>query len=119
MHKENKDQQTQQNRLSLPPEILGQPDELSDVWRELLGARVSEKPLPVSPNEGSIPILEVDPWSTLLQANGVEVVDIQQVHLQISEQEVEQILQVMHENTDTQNNAPANDGRDTKPTQSQ
>jgi len=100
----------QQENLSLPPEILGQLDELSDVWRELLGARVSDKPLRASsPNDAPIPILEADPWSALLHAHGVEVVDLQHMHLQISDQEVEQILQVMHDTPDNRDNSPSNE----------
>jgi len=101
MHEENKNQNTQKENLSLPPEILGQLEGLSDVWRELLGGRVSERPALASPSDTPIPILAVDPWSALIQANGTEVVDLQHVHLQISDQEVEQILQVMRDNPDT------------------
>jgi hypothetical protein len=97
MHKENKDEKEQQKNVFLPPEIMDQLDELSDVWRELLGNRAYEKQLPALPDDAAIPTLETDPWSALLQAHGIEVVDLQHMHLEISEQEVEQMLQVMPE----------------------
>src|SRR5436189_4656129 len=110
MHEENKNQNMQQENASLPPEILAQLEGLSDVWRELLGNRVSERPSLASPADTPIPLLAADPWSALLQANGVEVVDLQHVHLQISDQEVEQMLQVMHDNPDTRGDtSPPND----------
>ncbi len=48
-------------------------------------------------SEATLPTLEVDPWSALLHAQGVEVVDLQHIHLSISDQEVEQMLQIMQE----------------------
>jgi len=74
--------------------VPGQP-ELSAIWQELLGiapdtGNVQASELPLSP-------LESDPWSELLHAKGVEVIDLQQVHLDMSDQDVEQILQVMQE----------------------
>jgi len=106
MHKENEDEKKQQEKGVFPPEIVDQLDELSDVWRELLGNRSSEKKLPVVPGNASIPTLEADPWSALLQAKGVEVVDLQCMHLHISDQEVEQILQVISDDPDTRDKAP-------------
>ena len=103
MHKENKDENKQQEYISQSSErisgmeIFCTPplDQLSDVWRELLGNHGNEKLVPAFPSDVPIPTLEVDPWSALLQANGVEVVDLQHIHLQISDQEVEQLLEVM------------------------
>src|SRR5262249_27624290 len=109
-------QNTQQENASLPPEILGQLEGLSDVWHELLGSRVSERSSLASPTDTPIPLLAVDPWSALLQANGTEVVDLQHVHLQISDQEVEQILQVMHDNPDIKGDtSPPKDDQNSKP----
>ncbi|GCE25923.1 hypothetical protein KDA_14070 [Dictyobacter alpinus] len=78
--------------------------ELSETWRELLGQRApggpeQEKSDPEGQKgtESSIPTLESDPWSTLIQAKGVEIVDLHKARLQISAQEVEQMLQVMQE----------------------
>ncbi|GCE18108.1 hypothetical protein [Dictyobacter kobayashii] len=82
----------------------GQQTELSATWQELLGRRA-----PSVPGQGPgdreqpgkdpevIPTLESDPWSTLIQAKGVEVVDLHKTRLQISDQEVEQMLEVMQE----------------------
>ena len=95
MHKENKDENKEQKNVFLPPETVDQLDELSDVWRELLGKRAYEKQFLAFPDDAAIPTLEVDPWSALLQAHGVEVVDLRRIHLQISDQEVEQMLRVM------------------------
>ena len=97
MHKEDKDKNQQQKNMTHPLETTDLWDGLSDVWRELLGKREYEKPISAFPSDVPIPTLEVDPWSALLQANGVEVVDLQSIHLQISDQEVEQLLQVMPE----------------------
>jgi hypothetical protein len=120
MHKENEDKEKQQGNVDLPPETRKQLEELSDVWRELLGNRVYEMHLPVFPGNLSIPTLEADPWSALLQANGVEVVDLQRIHLRISDQEVEQILQVIPDDPGTgdisllgaSEHSPSDSGRD-------
>ncbi len=70
---------------------------LSDVWRELLGASLAEIDAPESAVDALVSALESDPWSALLRAKDVEVVDLQQVHLHMSDQDVEQALQVMQE----------------------
>jgi len=75
----------------------GNQTELSNVWQELLGLRPGKNRVPTSPDQQAIPILEGDPWRKLLQAENIELVDLQQVHLPISEREVEQILQLMQE----------------------
>jgi len=75
----------------------GDQTELSNVWQELLGLRPGENRVPTGPDQQAIPILEGDPWRKLLQAENIELVDLQQVHLPISEREVEQILQLMQE----------------------
>ncbi len=70
-------------------------DELSAVWRELLGGP------PPAGNEPSasaeIPTLKSDPWSSLVHEDGVKVVDLQKNHLRMSDGDVEQILQRMEE----------------------
>jgi hypothetical protein len=106
MHKENNNENRQQENISPPPGIMDRLDELSYVWRELLGSRAYEKPSADFPGDAPIPTLEVDPWSALLQANGVEVVDLQHIHLQISDQEVEQLLQVMPDDPDSRDKSP-------------
>ncbi len=70
---------------------------LSDVWRELLGDSPAEVEDSQTSAEVVVPTLESDPWSALLCANDVEVVDLQKVHLHMSNQDVEQALQVMQE----------------------
>jgi hypothetical protein len=71
--------------------------ELSPIWQELLGGRPLVGQDPSLPGDVGIPTLESDPWSSLLQATGVEIVDLQMKRLQMSDQEVEQMLQVMQE----------------------
>jgi hypothetical protein len=69
--------------------------ELSKVWQELLGDRINSPGGLVQSERLSIPTLESDPWSELLQDRDVEVVDLQQLHL--SDQDVEQMLEVIQE----------------------
>ncbi len=71
--------------------------ELSRAWLELLGQQ-SE----VASEEGrhsstSVPALASDPWNSLVRDAGVEVVDLQKVHLPMNDQDVEQMLQLMQE----------------------
>jgi len=84
--------------------------ELSETWRELLGQRINSIPGKqpggtgevanlgdIPEGEKAIPTLKSDPWSTLIQAKGVEIVDLHNARLQISDQEVERILKLMQE----------------------
>jgi hypothetical protein len=91
MHKENEGRSSKQH--SDPAQ-----SELSEVWRELLGnsAPPASHPQGQEDQEG-MPVLPTDPWNTLAHANGIEEVDLQQVDLQVSDQEVEQVLEVMQE----------------------
>ena len=68
--------------------------ELSDTWLELLGHYSNDASLS---KDGSLPSFESDPWSSLLQTQGVETVDLQKVHLPMSDQDVEQLLRYMQE----------------------
>jgi len=83
----------------------------SDVWRELLGGlpagTTASRPSP----EAATPPLKSDPWSALLHANGVEIVDLQQLRLHMSDKDVEQALQIMQEHSvqDTNNNTGSGD----------
>lgn len=106
--KEN-DKNPQQNPKSDTNESATQSDQLSAIWHELLGTRPSSPPkeqqvdaLAQASPENGIPTLESDPWSTLIQAKGVEVVDLHKARLSISAQEVEQMLQVMREQSTQQ-----------------
>src|SRR5690348_7989909 len=90
----------------------GDQSELSNVWRELLGLRPGEDCVPkssVSPRQ-AIPMLEGDPWTKLLEAENIELLDLKQAHLPISECEVDQMLQLMQE----QAAQDQSDGKDPK-----
>ncbi|GAC1390955.1 MAG: hypothetical protein NVS4B11_18360 [Ktedonobacteraceae bacterium] len=69
--------------------------ELSSAWLELLGQQTDDT-TPFASNS-TIPALESDPWRSLLHVNGVEIVDLQKVHLPMNDQDVEQMLQLMQE----------------------
>ena len=75
--------------------------ELSDVWQELLGLRPDENHVLRGSgfSQQAIPILESDPWTKLLEAENIELIDLQKMHLPISECEVEEVLQLMQEQT--------------------
>ena len=91
-------------------------DTLSETWHELLGIHplenlvdgereervegVTASAVPTGLSEPSSFV--EDPWSELLHAQGVEMVDLQRsglatVHVSLSEVEVEQVLQMMQE----------------------
>jgi hypothetical protein len=85
--------------------------DLSPVWQELLGGQANQPEQPEETDlsekeEGAtaIPTLESDPWSRLLHAKGIEMVDLEQLHLHMSEQDVEEMLAIMREQS-----AQAND----------
>ncbi len=94
------------------PHQEGNQAELSSVWQELLGLRPDEDHVPTGSGsfQQAIPILEGDPWTKLLEAENIEMVDLQQVHLPVNEREVEQVLQLMQE----QATQDQNDGKDPK-----
>lgn len=71
--------------------------ELSAIWQELLGGFPFDTKSHITPSEVQIPVLESDPWSALVKAKGVEAVDLQQLRLRMSDQDVEQLLQIMQE----------------------
>lgn len=71
--------------------------ELSVIWQELLGSHAPSSHSQIVSGEVMIPTLDSDPWSELLQSQGVEMVELQKVHLHVSDQDVEQVLQVMQE----------------------
>jgi hypothetical protein len=68
---------------------------MSDIWRELLGNSHSDTTS--TDGEVTLPTLKSDPWGELLQSRGVEMIDSQQVHLHMSDQDVELALQIMQE----------------------
>lgn len=74
--------------------------QLSAVWRALLSLEASA-PAQVSA-ASTAPVLANDPWSVLLQMQGVQVIDLQQFHTQTSrsildEREVELALENIRE----------------------
>ncbi len=71
--------------------------ELSETWQQLLGGHSASSDVPRDPAEAPIRSVDVDPWQALAHAKGVEIIDLQQLHLHISDQDVEQVLQVMEE----------------------
>jgi hypothetical protein len=89
MYEENKGQSGSKKPESKQPE-------LSDVWLELLGGKKASDVLP-STQENEMPVLSTDPWQELTQARGIEEMDLRRVDLQVSDQEVEQMLQIMEE----------------------
>lgn len=73
-------------------------EELSEVWKALLNqVPATDTDVQAFSEETAIPTLESDPWNSLLQARGVETVDLQQLHLHMSDQDVEQALQFIQE----------------------
>ena len=78
--------------------------DLSSIWQELLGiqpadatAQITPDEVQKTPDEVVIPSFDSDPWSALLHASGVEVIDLQKVNLHVSDQDVEQMLEIMQE----------------------
>jgi hypothetical protein len=71
--------------------------ELSETWQELLGYRSANAQSGITAGEAIPPALESDPWSALLRSKGTEVIDLQQLHLPVSDQELERLLQIMQE----------------------
>ncbi len=67
--------------------------ELSDAWLELLGKQTDT----FIASNSTIPALESDPWSSLLHSNGVKTVDLQKVHLPMSDSDMEQLLHRMRD----------------------
>lgn len=67
---------------------------LSEVWQELLGTGAKDA------EDIEIPTLESDPWSALLQSKDVELIDLQQVRLHVSDQDVERVLEIIREQPD-------------------
>jgi hypothetical protein len=106
MHNMQKDD----NKLKDAKHCEGNQAELSNVWRELLGLHRDENSTAVDSDQQIIPMLEGDPWQKLLEAENIELVDLQQVHIPVSEGEVELMLELMQEQT-TQG---PNDGKDAK-----
>ena len=70
---------------------------MSDIWHELLGTSHNQPETTSPESEAMLPTLESDPWGELLQARDVEIIDLHQMHLHMSDQDVETALQIMQE----------------------
>src|SRR6266481_1802502 len=109
-------------KKSRTPDNQVEPEpELSEVWRTLLGmqstnmqAQVDDQQETEGDREGlqgdhrepgrpqGSPLLANDPWSHLVQTQGVQVVDLQQLrlhaaHVPLSDIDVEKVLKLMQE----------------------
>ncbi len=101
-------QEAQQEQPAMPaPEVETtdvEQDQLSEVWRELLGLHAQQKEQREASGEATssetIPTLNVDPWRDLVRSQGIEEVDLQQLRLRFSDQEVETILQIIKDQDD-------------------
>lgn len=71
--------------------------ELSATWQELLGKKGEGTDGEPGKEPFEVPVLSSDPWSELLQTRGNEELDLQQIHLDMSVQDVERALQLMQE----------------------
>ncbi len=99
-----------------------QEPELSEAWRMLLGMQPADIQVQAGEQDGLMddqersagdhegspgdhegsPLLANDPWSHLVQAQGVQVIDLQQAHLHaiptpLSDFDVEQALKMLQE----------------------
>ena len=72
-------------------------DELSAVWRELLGSLHTEGSNAATSASAEIPTLESDPWRLLVHEQGIQMVNLQKNLLHISDGDVEHMLQHMQE----------------------
>jgi hypothetical protein len=72
---------------------------MSDIWRELLGSSAIKIETTAPDEETEVPLLKSDPWSELLQSRDVEIINVQQMHLHMSDRDVELALQVMQEDS--------------------
>ena len=83
--------------------------ELSEAWRLLLGMEadaINRVPTDPANTPGSTqedaPLLTGDPWASLLHTTGIQVVDLQQVHMHtaqppMDERDVEHALDIIQE----------------------
>lgn len=75
----NREQNLQDEHLA---KDIEQRLELSAAWRALLGLEAPAPALDAAANPvvSDVPVLKNDPWAALLQTQGIQVVDLQQVH---------------------------------------
>lgn len=97
----------EEDKNNVPAEQrLRQDLELSEAWRTLLGLQPSEQPegTPEIDPAAQVQPLPGDPWSRLLQAQGMQSVDLQKIHLHdlypsVSDDDIEHALNLMREAT--------------------
>jgi len=83
------------------PEEYDQYAGLSDAWNELLG--IHSLGVQAVPNISAVvPPVASDPWNELLNAQGVQVIDLQELHLHttdayLNDLDLEQVLRFMQE----------------------
>ena len=103
--------QSQDTKVDQNNDELEKQLELSEAWRQLLGMEtdaINRVPTtPASAQEDAdainrVPTLSGDPWSSLVHASGIQVVDLQQVHIHtaqppMNERDVEHALDIIQE----------------------
>lgn len=90
----------QENKEEPPQRQHKLESELSKAWQELLGMEVEgeEKGMDQEQQGATVvPLLASDPWKMLVQGKGNEEFDLQKTRLHMSDQDVEQALQMMQE----------------------
>jgi hypothetical protein len=93
--------QSQDSKVDLKNDDLEKKLELSEAWRRLLGME-TDAVVTAGSGQEETPLVSGDPWASLVHAQGIQVVDLQQVHLHIAhrpmdEQDVEHALDIMRE----------------------
>ncbi|HEY0756143.1 MAG TPA: hypothetical protein VGD98_19460 [Ktedonobacteraceae bacterium] len=92
-----KEENKQQSAADLD---AAQNPELSAAWRTLLG--LQSNPAPEVDPAAQVQPQATDPWSALLQARGMESVDLQKIHLRgllpaASDEDIEHALNMIQE----------------------
>ena len=96
-------------KKSRAPDNQVEPEpELSEAWRTLLGMQSTDTQAQAADHKGSegdqqgSPLPANDPWSHLVQTQGIQVVDLQQLrlhaaHVPLSDTDFEKVLKIMQE----------------------
>ncbi|GHO43729.1 hypothetical protein [Ktedonospora formicarum] len=104
----------QENKEEPPQRQHKLENELSKAWQELLGMEVEGVEEGMNQEQQGaigVPLLASDPWQKLVQGKGNEELDLQKNHLHMSDQDVEQALQIMQEDEVQQRGAPLPEDR--------
>jgi hypothetical protein len=97
VHGKAGDGMSEEHKAKESPESAQQRAELSPILRELLGLEGAAEGQTLPLDEEKIPTLASDPWGSLTHEQGMEIVDLQRLRIQMSEKDVEQVLDVMKE----------------------